>query len=111
VQSADPLPPFYAMIDNDLRDVLAHIGYALSQTPDGAYIFQYDAEKIDQSTTVKDGELDHQSPNVNLSISVIDGPGREGKVLTTQSGDYFIQGADDFSIPHANFPTLQKAGE
>lgn len=107
VQTADPLPPFYAMIDNDLRDVLAHIGYAMTAAPDNAYIIQYQAEKIDAPK----GETPVPAPNVRLSIIVIDKAGREGKILTTQTGDYFIQGAEDFSIPHANFPLLQKAGE
>lgn len=106
VQTADPLSPFYAMVDNDLRDVLAHIGYRLSDVPEGAYIFQYDAAPIKQSA---DSGAD--APNVTITIRVIDGPGRDAKMLTTQSDDFFIQGAEDLNISHARFPLLQKAGE
>lgn len=111
VQTADPLPPFYAMMDNDVRDVMAHIGYRLSDMAEGAYIVQYDAQPIDLPGAIKDDQQTHQRPNVTLTLRIIDGPGREGKVLTTQSGDFFIQGAEDLDIPHAHFSIVQKAGE
>lgn len=111
VQQADPLPPFYAMIDNDLREVLTHIGYSLAPQPDNAYVFQYDAQKIDSPSPMKEPPRDHNAPNVTLTLKIFDGAGREAKMLTTQSGDYFIEGAEVMDIPRARFTPMQKAGE
>jgi hypothetical protein len=111
VQTADPLIPFYAMVDNDLRDVLVHIGYRLSDVPDDAYIFQYDAAMRKRPDAMIDDEQTHQQPNITITLRVIDQPGRDGRVLTTQSDDFFIQGVDDLDISHAHFPIMQKAGE
>lgn len=111
VHQADPLPPFYAMIDNDLREVLPHIGYTLAARPDGAYVFQYDAKKIDLPSPMKDEPRDHSAPNVTLTLKIFDGAGRDAKMLTTQTGDYFIEGAEVMDIPRARFSPMRKAGD
>lgn len=111
VQQADPLTPFYAMIDNDLREVLVHIGYMLAPRPEGAYVFQYDAKKIDLPSPMKEAPRDHNMPNVTLTLKIFDGAGRESKMLTTQSGDYFIEGAEVMDISRARFTPMQKAGD
>lgn len=111
VHQADPLPPFYAMIDNDLREVLTHIGYTLASRPDGAYVFQYDAQKIDLPSPMKNPPRDHNASNVTLTLKIFDGATRDATMLTTQSGSYFIEGAEVMDIPRARFTPMQKAGE
>ena len=111
VRQADPLTPFYAMIDNDLRDVLVHIGYALADRPDNAYVFEYDARKLDQPSAMRDGPPGHGAPNVEIALEIYDGAGRDAKLLTTERGAFFIEGAQVMDISRPFFSTMQKAGE
>ena len=109
VKSADPLTPFYAMIDNDLRDVLVHIGYTLADRPDSAYVFAYDARQVDQPSPMKDTSAAHDAPNVEITLKIFNGAGRDATMLTTQSGRFHIDGAETMNMPGARFFPVQKA--
>lgn len=103
VAKAEPMTPFYANLDNDLRESMRHIGYRLSDSPDGAYVFAYMAtvkerkgyEPVDPTDT---------TPNVHISLHVFDKMGEEAKQLTVEEGDFFIRGAEVLNVPFASFP-------
>ena len=38
VMKPEPMTPFYANMDNDLRESLRHMGYRLTDTPENAYV-------------------------------------------------------------------------
>ena len=101
VLKPEPMTPFYANMDNDLRESLRHQGYKLSDTPDDAYVFAYSAvvAKAD-----KDKPADDMSPNAHLMLFVFDSAGEDAKLLTQEEGDFYIKGAEHLNIPFASFP-------
>jgi hypothetical protein len=128
VVQVEPMTPFYARLDNDLRESLRHMGYTLADTPDNAYGFTYTAEILTEekpqilSSSAKDtAEVDSPvkepmdvaqsaqadaigAPNVRLAIQVFDKVGEDATMLTQESSDVFIDGAETLSLPFASFP-------
>lgn len=100
VMKPEPMTPFYSNLDNDLRESLRHVGYRLSDKPDGAYVLTYSAEVLKKEKPAA-GDT---SPNVRLTLNVHDKAGEEGKLLTKESGDFYIQGAETLNVPFASFP-------
>lgn len=103
VLKPERMTPFYANMDNDLRESMRHMGYTLSDTPDNAYAFAYTAYVL------KDGDMAQalpsgQKPNVRLTLHVFDKAGDGAKLLTEETGDFFIQGAEKLDVPFASFP-------
>lgn len=101
IMAPDPMTTFYANIDNDLRESMRHIGYAISDTPDGAYIFTYEAQEI-PAPAVETA----QANNVHLTLRVFDSLGENARQLTEESGQYFIQGADLINIAPSKYNVL-----
>jgi hypothetical protein len=105
------LPPknmtaFYAHIDNDLRESMRTIGYAISDRPEGAYVFTYSADLIDSMR----GTEQTGQPNVELILRVFNEADPKARQLTQEVGRYFIQGAEAFDIyptVYADLPTYQ----
>lgn len=112
VLRADPMTPFYANIDNDVRESLRHMGYRLSDTPQGAYIITYNAmaikppavsEGMTPAPIVVSAQENTSVPNVTIGLFVHDGVGEQSRLLTKEEGDFYIRGADVMSIPFAQF--------
>ena len=99
VMKPEPLTPFYANLDNDLRESLRHVGYRLSDTPDGAYAMTYNVEMLKKEVVPGD-----TSANVRITLYVHDKAGEEGRVLTQESGEFYIQGAEELNVRFASFP-------
>jgi hypothetical protein len=105
VMKPEPMTPFYANMDNDLRESLRHMGYRLADTPEGAYAFAYNANILKKPKTPKgEAAVIDTSPNVHLVIHVLDGVGENANVLTQEEGDFYIRGAEDLNVPFASFP-------
>lgn len=103
VVKPEKMTPLYTNIDNDVRESLRHIGYRLSDTPDGAYVIAYTAEVLkDKDGKVVSTSAD-QGPNVRLGIHVFDSLGENSKMLTKEEGDFYINGADVMDISPAFF--------
>jgi hypothetical protein len=100
VHKPEPMTPFYASLDNDLRESLRHIGYQLADKPEDAYVFTYKA------TVLTDGKTPDVpgKPNVRIGLYVFDKKGEDGRMLTQEVGDYYIAGAGAMNIPFATFP-------
>jgi len=103
VAKPEPMTPFYANLDNDLRESMRHIGYRLSDSPDGAYVFAYQATIIKKDKAATQ-DLADTTPNVHISLHVFDKMGEEAKQLTVEEGDFFIRGAEVLNVPFASFP-------
>ncbi|PZQ46745.1 MAG: hypothetical protein DI551_04650 [Micavibrio aeruginosavorus] len=101
VLKPDPMTPFYANMDNDLRESLRHIGYRLSDTPEGAYVMAYTAVVAKK---VKGAPADDATPNTHLALYVFDGVGENAKRLTQEEGDFYIRGAEELNVRFASFP-------
>lgn len=99
----DPMTAFYANIDNDLRESMRHIGYALSDMPLGAYIFAYDAMVL---PTARGVEPSTGHANIELVLKVFDKIGEDARMLSEESGRYFIQGAEFLKIQPSNYSLL-----
>lgn len=98
-----PMTPFYANMDNDLRESMRHMGYRLADTPDNAYAFAYSAYVLKEGDIVKGGDAG-QKPNIRLTLHVFDKAGKGARLLTEETGDFYIQGADKLDVPFASFP-------
>lgn len=105
VVKPETMTPFYANIDNDLRESLRHMGYRLSDTPDGAYAIAYNAD-IPKKEKAKDAVVIDTSPNVTLTLFVLDSVSEEARVLTQESGSFYIRGAEELNVPFASYPGL-----
>lgn len=103
VLTPTPLTSFYANIDNDLRENMRHIGYALSDTPNEAYIFTYDALYLApaEGTVPKVGV-----PNTQLTLRVYNKLGADARLLSTETGQFYIQGAETLKIQPASYNNL-----
>lgn len=100
VVTPEPMTPFYANFDNDLRESLRHVGYRLTDTPEGAYAMTYKAEQLKKEAATE-GDT---SPNMRITLFVHDMVGEDGKVLTQETGDFYIKGGEALNVPFANFP-------
>ena len=98
VVAPEPMTTFYANIDNDLRESMRHIGYAISDTPNGSYVFTYEATPLEQTNT--------NDNNVNLTLRIFDSFSATARQLTEESGSYFIQGADKLNIEASRYRVL-----
>lgn len=102
----DPMTPFYAHIDNDLRESMRSIGYAISDRPEGAYVFAYSADLIDRPRGMEGGA----QPNIELILKVFNSADPQALQLTQETGTYFIKGAEEFDVHptvYADLPTYQ----
>lgn len=102
IQAPTPMNTFYANIDNDLRESMRHIGYAISDTPTGAYIFTYEALPIIQP----EGAPTTNVNNVELTLRVFDSLSATARQLTVESGRYYIQGAESLNIEGSRYDVL-----
>jgi hypothetical protein len=102
VLAPDPMTTFYANIDNDLRESMRHLGYAISDVPTGAYVFAYDARLL----TKPRGQISTGEPNVELVLRVFDSIGEDARMLTEESGHYYIQGAEVLHIQPSFYSLL-----
>lgn len=102
VVAPDPMTTFYANIDNDLRESMRAIGYAISDVPVGSYVFAYSAQDIEYPQGV---DIAGQ-PNVELTLRVFDSVNPEARQLTQEIGRYYIQGAEDLYIKPTNYSQL-----
>ncbi len=98
VVAPEPMTTFYANIDNDLRESMRHIGYAISDTPNDSYVFTYEATPLEQ-TNANDN-------NVHLTLRIFSSFSEAARQLTEESGSYFIQGADKLNIAASRYSTL-----
>lgn len=90
-------------IDNDLRESLRHVGYKLSDSTEGAYVMTYAAEVLkDKDGKVVSTSAD-QGANVRLTLFIHDGIGETSKLLTKETGDFYINGADEMVISPSFF--------
>ncbi len=102
ILAPEPMTTFYANIDNDLREGMRHIGYALSDMPTGAYVFAYDAQVLEKPRgTISTGE-----PNVELVLKIFDSVSEDARMLSEESGWYYIQGAETLKIQPAMYKML-----
>jgi hypothetical protein len=99
VLTPSSMTPFYVNFDNDLRESMRSMGYALSDTPSGAYVFAYDAEVIERPR----GQESMGGPNVQLYLRVFDTVGEEARMLTEETGHYYIKGAETLDVPKAKY--------
>lgn len=102
VLAPDPMTTFYANIDNDLRESMRHLGYALSDVPTGAYVFAYDARIKPQPH----GYVSQGEPNVELMLKIFDRVSPNARMLSEETGWYFIQGAEYLNIKPAHYSVL-----
>lgn len=102
VLAPDPLTTFYANIDNDLRESMRTLGYAISDVPVGSYVFAYSARQLEQS----DGIDIEGQPNVELTIRVFDAANPNARQLTEETGRYFIKGARSLYVKPTNYSAL-----
>ena len=105
VVTPERVTPLHAIIENNLRESLRHMGYNLADIPDAAYPFSYSA------VVIKDAEGkplpdDGVTPNVRISLFVYDRMGEGSRLMTQEVGDFYIKGAQALNIPSINFPGL-----
>lgn len=100
VLKPEKMTPFYSNIDNDLRESLRHLGYTISDTPEGAYAIAYNANIPKRPAGAPAIDT---SPNVHLVLYVLDSIGENARLLTQEEGDYYIRGAEDLNVPFATF--------
>lgn len=98
IHAADPMTPFYANIDNDLREAMRSQGYRLAETSDGAYIFKYKAELLPGYRAYDLEDAPTGAPNIRLTLDVLTDIQGSMKVLTHEVGNYYIQGAEELLI-------------
>lgn len=102
IMAPEPMTTFYANIDNDLREGMRHIGYALSDMPVGAYVFAYDAQAFEKPR----GTISTGAPNVEIVLKVFDSVSEDARMLSEESGWYYIQGAETLNIKPAQYKML-----
>lgn len=102
VLAPEPLTTFYANIDNDLRESMRAIGYAISDVPVGAYVFTYNAQYLDSARGI---DMSGQ-PNVELMLKVFDSANADARQLTQEVGRYYVQGAETLDIQPTHYSDL-----
>jgi len=95
VMSAEPMSAFYTNIDNDLREAMRATGYSLADNAQGAYVFAYDAVLLPGARDVAAADM---TANVQLTLFIFNMVNGTLNQLTQETGQYYIQGAEDFSI-------------
>ena len=113
VMTPETMTPFYANMDNDLRESLRHIGYRLADNPQDAYVITYNATITKSMTKDKNAAnspvpvvpaaQEVKVPNVRMVIHVHNGIGEDSKILTQEEGNFYVQGAESMTIPFASF--------
>jgi hypothetical protein len=98
IDAANPMTPFYANIDNDLREAMRSQGYRLSEMAEGSYIFKYKAELLPGYRSYDLESAPTGAPNIKLTLDVLTDIQGTMKVLTHEVGNYYIQGAEDLLI-------------
>lgn len=111
IDAASPMTPFYANIDNDLREAMRAQGYRLADTAEGSYIFQYNAELMPGYRSYDLESAVAGAPNIELTLDVMTDVHGTLKVLTHEVGNYYIQGAEDLLIaaPHIKSLPLENS--
>jgi len=99
IAAADPMTPFYANIDNDLREAMRAQGYRLADTADGAYIIQYHADLLPGYRSYDLEKAAMGTPNIQLTMDVMTDIHGTLKPLTQEVGEYYIKGAEELLIP------------
>ncbi len=102
ILAPEPMTTFYANIDNDLREGMRHIGYALSDIPTGAYVFAYDARLLERPR----GVISTGEPNVEIVLKIFDSVSEDARMLSDEVGRYYIQGAETLNIKPAMYKML-----
>lgn len=102
VLAPDPMTTFYANIDNDLRESMRTIGYAISDVPVGSYVFAYSAQELEYPTGV---DIEEQ-PNIELTIRVFDAARPNARQLTEETGRYFVKGVKSLYVKPTNYSNL-----
>lgn len=102
VLQPDTMDHFYSNIDNDLRESMRHLGYAISDVPNDSYVFTYDARYISPPRDSVEGS----HPNVELTIKVFDESVPDATQLTHETGRYYIKGAKHLYIKPTNYSQL-----
>ncbi len=97
------MSPLYMNVDNDLRESLRHIGYRLSDSPEGAYVFAYKAYVLEDSRGKVASASPDQGPNLRVGLYVFDSVGDESRMLTQEEGDFFVRGAEAMDASHIGF--------
>ncbi len=111
----EPMTAFYANIDNDLRESMRSIGYVISDTPENAYVFSYDATIIGRSfnnyvnSRGEKEQISSGEPNVALTLKIFNGAGSKSRMLTHETGRFFIKGAELLHIEEARYNLLPTA--
>ena len=102
ISAASPMTPFYANIDNDLREAMRAQGYRLADSADGAYIFKYKAELLPGYRSYDLESAQTGAPNIKLTLDVLTDIHGVLKPLTHEVGHYYIKGAEVLLIaaPH-----------
>ena len=101
IQKPEPMSAFYMNIDNSLRDSMRHMGYTIADQPGGTYVFAYEAQPITYVQAPDPG-----APNVALTLRVYNGVGAQARLLTQETANIHINGADSMQIPMATYPDL-----
>lgn len=102
IEAVNPMTPFYANIDNDLREAMRSQGYRLADSADGAYIFKYNAELLPGYRSYDLEKAQTGSPNIKLTLDVLTDVHGNLKPLTHEVGNYYITGAEGLLIPVPN---------
>lgn len=85
---------FYNAMDNALRVSMRDLGYAISDTTSNAYAISYSARNLMKPRgTENDG-----NPNVEMILQIFSNPNSDATLLAEQSGNYFIEGAERYTI-------------
>ncbi|MCI5061091.1 MAG: hypothetical protein MRY79_08485 [Alphaproteobacteria bacterium] len=104
VLAPDNMTSFYANIDNDLRESMRALGYALADVPTGAYVFAYDAQTFERPR----GYVSQGEANVMLTLRVFNSIGENARMLTQESGTYYIQGAELLKVKPATYHSMPR---
>lgn len=102
IMAPDPMTTFYANLDNDLRESMRHIGYAISDTPEDAYVFTYEALPL---KSLQD-QTSNGSDNVQITLRVFNALSKDARQLAEETGQYFIQGVEALSIAPSSYSVL-----
>jgi len=105
IMTPDNMGGFYTVVDSALRKNMRDLGYALSDTTTGAYAFAYSARALQKPR----GSENDGYPNVEMMLQVFGDASDGARLLTEQTGNYFITGAQTQDIrpaiktSHQNF--------
>jgi hypothetical protein len=98
VARPEKMTAFYAQMDNDVRESLRHLGYQLADTPADAYIITYTAQTLTEPKSPAPASAIPAGANVRLGLQVFDGIGEAPVMLTEESDNFYIRGAETLSL-------------